>query len=234
MWNNLLYTELGVYHAAPLGVSRPLTGFCAPGTCVEATDVAEGVVPYWRLAVQKKMGGHYLMIGAYGISAELMPGGGSPLVGATNGFTDMAMDLQYEKPFGGNLLTVHSTWIHECQTWRAGSAVNSIDKLSVFRVDGSYLFDQHHYAGTLGYFSTTGTSDAGLYTPGTVYGSANGSPDSRGAVVELSWMPWLNTKFSAQYTAYNKFNGASRDYEGSGRTASDNNTTTFVYAWLIF
>jgi len=74
----------------------------------------------------------------------------------------------------------------------------------------------------------------GLYTPGTVYGSANGSPDSRGAVVEFSWMPWLNTKFSAQYTAYNKFNGASRDYEGSGRTASDNNTTTFVYAWLIF
>lgn len=235
LWNNLLYTELGVYHAAPIGVSRPLTGSCPPGTCVEATDVAEGAVPYWRLALQKQMGEHYLMVGTYGLSAKLMPGGGVPLVGATNEFTDVAVDIQYEKPFGSDLLTVHSTWIHERQTWQTGPAVNPSDTLDVFRIDGNYLFDHRHYVGTLSYFNTTGTNDAGLYssTPGTVFNSATGSPDSNGMIAEVDWLPWLNTKFGLQYTAYNKFDGASKDYNGAGRAARDNNTT-FIYAWLIF
>lgn len=236
LWNNLLYTEIGIYHAAPIGVTRPLTGSCAPGTCIEASNVVEGAAPYWRVALQKQMGEHYLMVGAYGLSAELIPGNGTPLSGPVNGFTDVAMDLQYEKPFGASQLTVHSTLIHERQTWKDGSTANLNDKLNVFRLDGTYLFDRHHYGATLGYFKTTGTVDAGLYpNTGDIYGSANGSPDSRGAIVELAWLPWLNTKFGAQYTAYTLFNGGNKNYDGMGmnRTASDNNTT-FIYAWLIF
>jgi len=36
-----------------------------------------------------------------------------------------------------------------------------------------------------------------------------------------------------RYTAYTKFNGASSNYNGSGRNASDNNAL-FAYAWLLF
>jgi hypothetical protein len=74
-----------------------------------------------------------------------------------------------------------------------------------------------------------------LYGPSGLYGSdsANGSPDSSGMLAELDWLPWLNTKFGLQYTDYNKFDGASSNYDGAGRNAHDNNTT-YAYIWLIF
>ena len=37
----------------------------------------------------------------------------------------------------------------------------------------------------------------------------------------------------AQYTAYTKFNGASSNYDGSGRNARDNNTF-YLLGWLMF
>ncbi|CAK0777762.1 hypothetical protein CCP4SC76_6470006 [Gammaproteobacteria bacterium] len=40
-------------------------------------------------------------------------------------------------------------------------------------------------------------------------------------------------KVTDQYTAYGKFNGASRNYDGSGRDASDNNTL-FGFLWTAF
>ena len=46
-------------------------------------------------------------------------------------------------------------------------------------------------------------------------------------------MPWLNTKLTAQFTQYSKFNGASSNYDGLGRNASDNNSI-YLIAWLAF
>jgi hypothetical protein len=224
LWNNLLYAEVAAYHAAPVGVERPLNGSTGG-----AAQIVEGVAPYWRLALQQQFGEHYLMLGAYGLNASILPGDGAPLSGPTNRFKDMAMDIQYEKPLGNDLLTVHSTWIHERQDRRAdfaaAASTNLLDKLNVFRLDANYHI-KHHYAGTLGYFSTTGTSDM-------VYGTSNESPDTRGLIAEIDWLPWLNTKFGAQYTAYDKFDGAAKNYDGAGRDARDNNTL-YVYAWLIF
>jgi hypothetical protein len=37
-------------------------------------------------------------------------------------------------------------------------------------------------------------------------------------------------RVGAQYWAYNRFNGASSNYDGFGRNARDNNTL-FVYVW---
>ena len=44
---------------------------------------------------------------------------------------------------------------------------------------------------------------------------------------------WFNPKFVVQYTIYNEFNGASHNYDGSGRNASHNNTL-YVAAWFAF
>jgi len=38
------------------------------------------------------------------------------------------------------------------------------------------------------------------------------------------------TQFAIQYTFYGMFNGARRNYDGSGRHASDNNTL-YLLAW---
>ena len=82
-------------------------------------------------------------------------------------------------------------------------------------------------------FSTTGSSDALLFAPAPVTGSANNGPDTTGYILEVNYLPWLNTKLQAQYVGYEKFNGQKTNYDGSGRNASDNNTM-YLLVWLNF
>jgi hypothetical protein len=78
-----------------------------------------------------------------------------------------------------------------------------------------------------------GTTDQTLYGAGAVSGSSSGNPFSNGLTAEVSYTPWVNTKFVAQYTAYFNFNGASTNYDGAGRDASANNTL-YLLAWLAY
>ena len=50
---------------------------------------------------------------------------------------------------------------------------------------------------------------------------------------EVDYLPWLNVKLGLQYTAYMKFNGATSNYDGMGRNASDNNMI-YGYVWIAF
>ena len=106
------------------------------------------------------------------------------------------------------------------------------DNTNVFRINGGYSY-QRKYGLIFGYFSVTGDADANLYPVGEVTGSRTGKPDSNGFIAEINYLPWDHAKFALQYTAYNKFNGAKNDYDGSGRDASDNNTlyllTNFMF-----
>ena len=73
--------------------------------------------------------------------------------------------------------------------------------------------------------------------------SASGSPTTGGYTLRFKWVPfgkigsfaspWFNLRLGAQYTGYWRFNGGSSNYDGFGRSASDNNSL-FVYAWLAF
>ena len=80
---------------------------------------------------------------------------------------------------------------------------------------------------TLGFFTLNGSRDA------TYFGSENGRPDSTWVNAEVNYLPWLNVKLGLQYTAYMKFNGATSNYDGQGRNASDNNTI-YGYVWIAF
>jgi hypothetical protein len=81
----------------------------------------------------------------------------------------------------------------------------------------------------------------GLYAPASVAGSASGSPDSRGYILQLEYVPfgklesyarpWLNVRLGLQYTGYERFNGGAVNYDGFGRPASDNNTL-FGFFWV--
>ena len=68
--------------------------------------------------------------------------------------------------------------------------------------------------------------------PGVVT-SASGAPDTKGWMLEVNYVPWLNTKFTLQYTGYSKFNGGGTNYDGVGRSASDNNTW-YALIWLAY
>jgi hypothetical protein len=225
LWADLLYTEFSVYRSAPQGGPNP------PDATSEGT--LNGVAPYWRIALQRNFGKLYAMAGTYGLRASRYPTG---VAGLRDTYTDVAFDGQIELPAGPGTMLGHATYIHEKQaldaTFDAGGSTNASNTLRAFRADGSYLL-RGGLGLTLGYFQTTGNADSTLYVPDPVVGSALGMPDSRGFIGELEYSPWLNTHVTLQYVAYSKFNGAGTDYDGSGRSASDNNTV-YLLLWLAF
>jgi hypothetical protein len=72
-----------------------------------------------------------------------------------------------------------------------------------------------------------------LYAQAPLTGSNNGSPNTSGYITQLAYWPAKNVNLNVNYTGYLKFNGSRMNYDGAGRSASDNNT---VYAalWLSF
>lgn len=226
-WNDLVFGEVGAYRSAPAAAQIDST----------STNVVHGMAPYWRLAYERQWDRNSWEVGAYGVDVNMFPGGGNALAGPTNHYRDWAIDSQYQYIGDENLVSVTATYIKENQTldatYAAGGSANPTNSLKTVRVGTSYYY-QRRYGGALGYFSTTGTTDATLYPTGVpVGGYANGSPDSRGWSAEFDWVPYENTKFALQYTAYSKFNGGGSNYDGMGRNASDNNTV-YLLGWINF
>ena len=225
LWNDLIYGEVSIYRSAQQGSPGPpdSTSF----------GVIKSVSPYWRLALQKQFGNNYFELGTFGIASDMYPAG---VTGMTDNYTDLGFDINYEKSFSEDALTVHGTWINESRKlnalYNAGTVMYNSGKLNSFKLVGNYYL-QHEFGFSLGYFLLTGDSEPGIYTPGIFFGSANGKPDSNGLIAGIDYLPWLNTKFSIQYVAYNKFNGQSTNYDGNGRNASDNNTL-YVSSWVAF
>jgi hypothetical protein len=227
LYNSTLYTEVSAYRSAPQGATEPLDG--------TATNVTKGVIPYWRVALQHAWPTTYGMIGTYGFAARIYPSG---VTGPTNNYTDAAIDAQIEHVAKIGTWIGRAAFIHESQTLSAfeaaapPEAANLHENLSTLRTNLTFE-PSMRYAVTGGYFQTTGTSDAVIFAPASVTGSRTGSPNSRGLIGEATVNPWQNTRLGLQYTAYTLFNGASNDYDASGRKAADNNSL-FLYLWLAF
>jgi hypothetical protein len=228
-FNNSLYGEFGLYHSGNRGFDRIDSAVDTP--------VVSGLAPYWRFAYERQWGRKSWEVGTYGMVAKVYPADGmTALSGPTDKYSDWAIDSQYQYIGDDHLLTVTGTYIHEKQTldatFGAGGSSNASNDLKTARIAASYFYHRK-YGAALGYFTTTGSEDAGLYAPGDVEGFANNKPDSKGWTAELDWVPYQNTKFALQYTVYNKFNGGGSNYDGAGRSASDNNTL-YLLGWLNF
>ena len=114
-----------------------------------------------------------------------------------------------------------------------GASSSASNTLRSFKAKATYYYDKE-YGATLAYFRTSGSPDDGLYNTGDpVTGSVNGRPDSSAWLLELDWLPRRDIRIAAQYTGYQKFNGASNNYDGFGRNASDNDTL-YLVAWFMF
>ena len=218
LFNNLIYGEFSLYRST------------------QANDngmMIKGASPYWRVALEHQWSKQYLELGTYGMFTNLYPFGVS---GLTNQYTDIGFDLQYEYALSKSNLTIHSSLVNEKQKLNysayTGDAGNLNNNLNSFKIDGTLYF-QKGYAATLGYFLVNGSMDPGLYTPAELDGSRTGSPDSNGMIAQISYFPWYNTRISLQYVMYNKFNGASTNYDGNNRNAADNNDL-YVLLWFNF
>lgn len=214
MWNDLVYAEFDLYRGLGYDVLNA-TGIVP----VSNTDKTKGVIPYWRLALQQDLGRHYVQIGTYGISADVLPGGEE--TGAVDRFTDTALDANYQFTFDthnvtSDMVSAHATFIHEDANLAASrilSGARVSHGLDTFRADVSYSLAAT-ITPTIQYFQTSGTNDAAYW------GTPAGSPNSSGMIAEIAYVPfgkpdssiaWGNIRFAVQYVSYVRFNGVTNN-----------------------
>lgn len=234
-YDNNWYAELGGYQSLSKGLLSDVN--------VDPGDKIKGTSPYWRLAYFQDMRKQAFSVGIFGMNNRLLPGWQS---GSTDKYNDIGIDGSYQ--FLGtreHVFGLNGSFIHENRNLDASFAAGDVSKKngSLNRLDlsGSYHYDKT-YGLTLGLFDIRGNRDDSLYNTGEAdFGSVKGSPNSRGYTLQADWTPfgkedswlapWANMRVGVQYTGYTKFNGASHNYDGLGRDASDNNTL-YSFVWF--
>jgi hypothetical protein len=165
-------------------------------------------------------------------------------------FTAQLAYTQQLTNYSANTLAGSSSFVQADGT--AVAPFSPADTTDIIRLKLGYTY-MAKYGGSFSYFDRTGTTStnqqsSGYDTSGLIStsdpngtgitssrttGNLAGNPGTTGVTLEAFYMPLQNLRLGAQYTAYSKFNGASSNYDGFGRDASDNNTL-FLYAWLAF
>jgi hypothetical protein len=236
LWNNTVYAEMAAYTTLSAQTRKTL------GAEGSGIDTVDGAIPYWRLALQREIGSHFVEAGTFGLHAPTFPGGNSSQGHDTR--TDTGLDLEYQYLGDQHYFSFQAAYIHEHQDWSAsqvlGLTANNRDSLDTLRLKGTYIYD-HTWQFNVGFLDRHGSADPILYAnPHTA------RPDTRAWIFEVDWLPfndvaggtsglgfwpWLNPRIGLQYTAYSKFDGSTHDFDGTGRNASDNNTL-YLFLWV--
>lgn len=216
LWNNAIYGEVGFYRTADQWLS-----FMTAGTPDEETTHLQGSDnPYWRLAYTHEWGPNNLMVGTFGMIAHVFDGSTTPSDrNAYQRIESIGFDSQYQYLLDPHTVTAQLAYTKlTVDDSVNGDGGAGIDKPDVLRGKLSYVY-LAKYGGSLSYFNQTDSKDP--------------TQDTRGLTYELFWTPIQYVRVGVQYTAYDKFGGASRNYDGFGRNASDNNTL-FLYVWAAY
>ncbi len=227
MYDNHLYLDVTAYRSMHLGGAEPPDG---SGFGINI----DGAAPYARLAWQQQFGAHTLLeVGGYGMYVTSFP---NAIAGPRDTYRDFAADFTLDQQLGPDQLSVYGTAIHERSDLDASLLADAVGlarhTLNSERLNATYHFGSR-YALTAGVFGISGSSDATLYAPGAIFGSADGSPQTNGYILQAAYWPWQNINFTLQYTGYWKFNGGTTNYDGFGRNAGDNDTV-YVAGWFLF
>jgi hypothetical protein len=233
-----------------------------PGTVDHVAPYARiAVEPHWREHwFEFGAFGMQTDVNPQGLSPDLFanvnPIGGVPPIGApglNDRFTDLGFDAQYQYMGDEFKVTLRGTYIHENQQLDStfagstllGAPTNPTDTLNSLKINASLIYGvDSRIIFTGGYFNVWGSTDLNLYlNPSPVAGNATGSPNSNGWTAEIAFIPfgmnrsplwpYFNARIGLQYIWYDKFNGASLNYDGFGTNARDNNTL-FGYVWVAF
>jgi hypothetical protein len=240
-----LFLEAGGYSSPRAGTLRWL------GADPYSPGDIDGLAPYGRIAFQHALAGGTGELGAFLLKASIHPGR-DRMTGRTDHYTDVGVDASWIRTFAtGDVVTFNGRYTHErfsldatCEIGIADESIAPVSlascargNLSEVRADASYYW-RNKIGGTVSAFAIQGSSNQSLYA-----GNRKPNPDSSGFTFQLDGTPFggsspplgprLILRIGVQYTAYTKFNGAGRNYDGNGRSAADNNTLR-VFTWVAF
>ena len=229
MWNDHLYFAGTIYRTEHIGGTQPNPG---AGFGINI----RGVAPYWRLAYETSTKNNNLEIGTYGMHVKTSP---SAITGPEDGYTDWAVDFQYDRTlpqFKNDVLSFRGSYIREnsnlAASFAAGGAALVNHHLNTIQGNVEYHYGTK-LSGTVGYFNITGTADPLIFAQAPVSGSASGSPASSGYLLNASYWPQQNIGITAEYTGYMRFNGGDKNYDGAGRDATANNATYLMVRFVF-
>jgi hypothetical protein len=230
-----VYLEGGAYW------SPSATTLSRLGVNPAAFGSIRGAAPYGRIAVQHDVGPGSLEVGAVGLQADIFPGL-DQTTGFTDRFTDLGVDGSYIATLpNSDVAAVNARYLVErqrldatCTLDGAPLATCADNTLRDFRIDGSYYY-RKRYGVSVQYFSTTGSANPIIYAANRAF-----KPDSSGVTLQVDATlfpnsdsplgPRFNARVGAQYTAYARFNGARRNFDGLGANAGDDNAFR-VFIW---
>jgi hypothetical protein len=215
LWNDLFYWEADTYKGLDT------TGLRAFGQVpIDDSDRTTTFMPYGRFALIRDWDKHHIEVGAFALSASVIPGGNQTL-GLGVRKTDVAFDATYQyitdpTKVTSDRLSAHAIFIHEDARMDAGAAqlltgALPTHWLDTMRVDVSYSFGAT-ITPAIQYFRTTGSSDINYWATPT------GSPNSDGMIFEVAYVPWgkpdspfpnVNLRLAVQYVNYFTFDGTS-------------------------
>ena len=236
--NDMLYLEATAYKT--LGFKQQNAVGTNP---FDAPGLFDGAAPYWRAAFEPHWGNNYLMVGTFGMMADVHPWIDSSFALGTTGtfpqtdrYTDAGFDTQYQYQGDNYWFTLRGSYIREYQNL-AASFANRFSPQSeqpaqhacACRLRLRYGGD-NRFVLTGQYFDIQGTPDPILYA-----GLASGiSPNSNGWIAELAYIPfgvnpapgwpWFNARIALDYIVYEKFDGT--------KTGASGNNTLFLSFWL--
>ena len=236
MYDNMFYLEAGAY-------ASPSDGYLdSTGIAPDEAAKLDGAAFYARFGVQKDWGKQNAHGGLALLTASLFPERDSSL--PADDYTDLVIDGGYQW-LGSrkHIVNVQGAYIYEWRnlhgSYDIGAAERASNELQSFHLDASYVYDQT-YEATLGLNATWGGTDAFLFAPDPVGGSRTGRPDTTSVSLEGDWTPfgkegdwgapYANLKLGLRLTHDFTFNGASSNYEGFGRDASDNDSV-LAFLW---
>ncbi len=248
--DNKIYLEASAYQTLDFRTQNDLGA--NPGG---APGLFDGPAPYFRAAFEPNWGNHYLMLGGFGMLANVRPWIDSSFASTTqtlpqtDKYTDLGVDAQYQYKGMNYWFTLRGSYIHETQTldasfgnFAAGNACgpcagNPTNTLNTARAQASLAYgNDNRIVLTAQYFNTWGTADSVAYS-GLISCQAPDttcSPNSDGWTAEVAYIPFISSK-APLWPWFNVRLGlqytAYHRFDGDTTHASDNNTL-FAYAWF--
>jgi hypothetical protein len=254
--NDMLYLELTGYRTINYDAQLKLgpDPFAAPG-------MSQGIMPYWRVALEPHWGPHWLEFGAFGMSARIHPWNQDDTLDSngffqnvmypqTDRYTDTAFDAQYQYQGDNYWFTLRGVYIHEKQTLDAtfgnsphsdgtNGSDNPTNTLNTFRALASLAYGNDNRVVLTGqYFNTKGSSDASLYSGLASQFDPSGTPptdpNSNGYIFEIAYIPFISSQAPVWPWA-NMRVGLQYTYYNKfdGDTVfAHNNNTLFAYLWF--